>query len=110
MGQKHFVLLPPIASFGINEQELPAATYQAADPSSGDYRLEAKLDEPSRTVPTAVWDPDIPNENATKFSALLQPVRVTLDPGDMLYLPALWYHKVSQSCGPERICCAVNYW
>ena len=28
----------------------------------------------------------------------------------MLYLPALWYHKVSQSCSDEGICCAVNYW
>lgn len=28
----------------------------------------------------------------------------------MLYLPALWYHKVSQSCDEEGICCAINYW
>jgi len=28
----------------------------------------------------------------------------------MLYLPALWYHKVSQSCSDEGLCCAVNYW
>lgn len=28
----------------------------------------------------------------------------------MLYLPALWYHKVSQSCDGEGICCAINYW
>lgn len=37
-------------------------------------------------------------------------MRVTLNPGDMLYLPALWYHKVTQSCSPEGICVAVNYW
>jgi Cupin-like domain len=29
----------------------------------------------------------------------------------VLYLPALWYHKVSQTSDPvERFCLAVNYW
>jgi jumonji domain-containing protein 7 len=41
---------------------------------------------------------------------LSRPLRATLNQGDMLYLPALWYHKVSQSCSEEGICCAVNYW
>lgn len=44
------------------------------------------------------------------YSVYSKPLRVTLDEGDMLYLPALWYHKVSQSCNEEGICCAVNYW
>lgn len=35
---------------------------------------------------------------------------VTLDEGDMMYLPAMWYHKVSQSCGKEGFSCSVNYW
>lgn len=28
----------------------------------------------------------------------------------MLYLPALWYHKVAQSVDNEGVCVAVNYW
>lgn len=63
------------------------------------------------------------------MSSLSRAMRVTLRPGDMLYLPSLWYagneplftvacelteerryHKVSQTCGPEGICVAVNYW
>ena len=28
----------------------------------------------------------------------------------MLYLPSMWYHKVSQTAGDEGFVCAVNYW
>ena len=45
----------------------------------------------------------------TEFSHLAQPIRVKLDPGDMLYLPSLWYHKVSQHNDGEGICCSINY-
>lgn len=41
-------------------------------------------------VPFAIWDPDKPEENATKYSKLAEPMRVTLEEGDMLYLPAMW--------------------
>ena len=57
-------------------------------------------------IPVAIWDPDIPGQRATKYSALSCPLRVTLDPGDMLYLPSTWYHKVTQTCGPEG--CVVH--
>ena len=42
------------------------------------------------TVPFAIWDPDKPEENATRYSKLAEPMRVTLEEGDMLYLPAMW--------------------
>lgn len=28
----------------------------------------------------------------------------------VLYLPAMWYHKVAQEAGDEGLCVAVNYW
>jgi len=108
-----------VESSCVNEQTLPAATYtpvQANSPSEeredevNDLYLEAKLDDPPATIPFAVWDPDMPSRHPTPFSPLSRPLRATLNQGDMLYLPALWYHKVSQSCSEEGICCAVNYW
>ncbi|KAF2648796.1 Clavaminate synthase-like protein [Lophiostoma macrostomum CBS 122681] len=177
LGQKHFVLLPPVESACVNEQAVLSATYKprsgsglrrgdsgpaststpTPNPDSdsaslevgarngkeevqaeGEYRLSASdliphIDTPRTYTPFATWDPDsssspypssspntspspssFPSPNMsshpTKFSNLSRPLRVTLNPSDMLYLPALWYHKVSQSCSDEGICCAVNYW
>jgi jumonji domain-containing protein 7 len=113
LGRKHFVLLPPVESACVNERGVLAATYQLRDGAGEEVKkqdLSISVDEPEEYVPFATWDPDQPDENATVYSQYSRPLRVTLDEGDMLYLPALWYHKVSQSCNDEGICCAVNYW
>jgi jumonji domain-containing protein 7 len=72
--------------------------------------MKVEIDEPVQYVPFATWDPDEPEINATAYSKYSRPMRVTLEEGDMLYLPALWYHKVGQSCNAEGVCVAVNYW
>lgn len=109
-GQKHFVLMPPHCYPCVNEKPLRPGTYVR---DQQDRQLHLVMDggeSEDVSVPFAVWDPDQPDENATPYSRLAEPVRVTLREGDMLYLPALWYHKVSQSCSEEGICVAVNYW
>lgn len=117
LGRKHFVLLPPVEAACVNERSVLAATYAPQPPARTDCtqalttnELCVRIDEPVEYVPFATWDPDVPDQNATPYSRLSQPLRVTLEEGDMLYLPALWYHKVSQSCSEEGLCCAVNYW
>jgi jumonji domain-containing protein 7 len=86
LGRKHFVLLPPLCQPCVNEQDLRPASYIRRRGGSG---LELELED-GESVPFAVWDPDMPEKNATPYSRLARPVRVTLNPGDMLYLPALW--------------------
>jgi jumonji domain-containing protein 7 len=84
IGQKHFVLLPPLDYACVNEQKLPPASYSRR----GDGALEI-VKEDGDDVPFATWDPDRLG-NETAYSELAEPMRVTLMPGDMLYLPALW--------------------
>jgi len=59
-------------------------------PHSEGNTLTIKPDEDAEPVPFATWDPDKAGENGTPFSYLSKPMRVDLEPGDMLYLPALW--------------------
>lgn len=68
----------------MNEQELPPASYRRGE----DGGLEV-VKEDAQKVPFATWDPDREG-NETEYSKFAKPVRVTLMPGDMLYLPALW--------------------
>lgn len=90
-GQKHFVLLPPHCHPCVNEKLLRPGTYAR---NERDGRLDLVMDgsesDESDAVPFATWDPDQPGENATPYSKLVEPMRVTLQQGDMLYLPAMW--------------------
>ncbi|KAK6409469.1 hypothetical protein LTR95_018312, partial [Oleoguttula sp. CCFEE 5521] len=108
IGQKHFVLLPPVEVACVNEQPVTRARY-VPHLGMGD-ELVIQADEAAEAVPTPTWDPDEPNVRTAAYSTLSRPLRVTLNAGDMFYLPAMWYHKVSQSNGPEGFAVAVNYW
>jgi peptidyl-lysine (3S)-dioxygenase / protease len=113
LGQKHFVLLPPIEAPCINEQNLQPTTYACIDlerpGEQASYQIRPD-EQDSPDVPFATWDPDLPQNRQTRYSHLSEPMRITLNPGDMMYLPALWYHKVSQSNSSEGLSCSVNYW
>lgn len=67
--------------------------------------LQAKLDDPTVQTP---WVADDIADPA--LAAHLQPFTVTLNRGDVFYLPALWWHRVAQKGDGEGSTIAVNYW
>lgn len=62
---------------------------------------------PSPTVSWIDFDPDSPDAVASYPPfAMAHPLRCRVRAGEMLYIPALWYHRVTQS----TVTIAVNYW
>lgn len=82
VGQKHFVLVPPVACAVVDERELWPASYVRGVEGGFEIRREGVGEK----VPVAMWDPDV----GSGHERFVKPVRVTLRQGDMLYLPALW--------------------
>jgi jumonji domain-containing protein 7 len=105
-GRKHFVLLAPVEMPCVNEAPIPFARYH---PTPANV-LEPRMYQDRQPVPVALWDPDRPGIRASRLSDSARPLRISLDEGDMMYLPALWYHKVSQTSGQEGFSCSVNFW
>lgn len=126
-GGKRFLLYPPedIAFLGQDEfasaRYAPASGSDAAELTAIDENAPSRLhtegesaraDEDSEAKVTWLRAPWPPHPAAT-------PVQVTLGEGELLYLPALWWHTVRQidsapiaeaeGDGPPR-CLSVNWW
>eukprot|EP00913_Durusdinium_trenchii_P000414 g379.t2 len=89
-------------------EEVPAASYVRND--SG--QLEVVLDNPEDFVPWIPFDvADVYGDgdgryaDYGRFGAALA-VEVSVEAGELLYLPAMWYHRVAQ----RGVTIAVNYW
>ncbi|CAK9071393.1 unnamed protein product [Durusdinium trenchii] len=107
-GTKLFTLLPPASAPFLHEEEVPAASYVRND--SG--QLEVVLDNPEDFVPWIPFDvADVYGDgdgryaDYGRFGAALA-VEVSVEAGELLYLPAMWYHRVAQ----RGVTIAVNYW
>ncbi|XP_014668771.1 PREDICTED: jmjC domain-containing protein 7-like isoform X2 [Priapulus caudatus] len=102
-GSKTFTLIPPT-----DRPFIPYKNYQPAeyheDSATGKWEVVTKhgLDQ----VPWIPVDPLNPDVERFPQYADANVVTVTVNAGEMLYLPSLWFHHVMQSHG----CIAVNYW
>lgn len=103
-----------LLSFSLTiERRYPHAQYHL-DPAKN--KLSIKLVDPPITIPWIPVDPAAFNYDTFPRSQCARPMVVTLEAGDTLYLPALWFHRVAQDVGPspDRIgvpmAIAVNHW
>lgn len=70
--------------------------------------INLKTDEDFVIVPD---DGEVPwfdhDQNNMNQNSYLKPLKVSLEPGELLYLPSLWFHKVEQD-SPITVAC--NFW
>ncbi|CAN8277885.1 unnamed protein product [Cochlearia groenlandica] len=113
-GEKHFLLLPPTDVHRLYLRPFPVANY-SYHRDTETFKLE--LEEPRRQVPWCSVDPypSLEEEASERLKYPLffngpKPFRCTVKPGEILYLPSMWFHHVSQTPGDNGYAVAVNYW
>ncbi|XP_063369865.1 bifunctional peptidase and (3S)-lysyl hydroxylase Jmjd7 [Cydia amplana] len=73
---------------------------------SGGWEIVPVKDEDETGLPWICVDPKQPDYKKYPQFKKAHKYSVSLEKGDCLYLPSLWFHHVTQSHG----CIAVNYW
>eukprot|EP01038_Epipyxis_sp_PR26KG_P014938 gene14938-20094_t len=122
-GEKTFTLLPPSDMIHLHEDVYPTCKYLIKDHqlinnndnnkhNNNNKILKSDLmltthDCPSSTISWIPLDPDDPDV-LKKYPDFVNchPIHCKLKQGDILYIPAMWYHRVSQT----KLTIAVNYW
>lgn len=120
-GTKQFTLLPPtegwclrgmsffgcyegadrLTSATMAERTYPHATYSRISP---DAQLTLVPSPPS--TPPVRWSSILDPTDPSTMAPEAHPIHITVQAGEMLYLPAGWWHYVRQS----DFTIAVNYW
>lgn len=113
-GHKHFLLLPPTDVHRMYIRQYPAAHYSYSR-DVGRFTLE--LEEPVRYVPWCSVNPYPSSETResemAKFPLYFngpKPFECTVNAGEILYLPSMWFHHVRQSPDDNGYTIALNYW
>ncbi|GAA5844672.1 hypothetical protein JCM5353_001495, partial [Sporobolomyces roseus] len=114
-GSKEFVLLPPSEAYCLHERLYSHASWSFS-PSMSSFTLVPS--SPPLTLPWIPIDPLSPDLSKHPRYSLARPMKVKLNKGDMLYLPAMWFHHVSQTpdyFNPQKkegtkAAIAVNWW
>jgi peptidyl-lysine (3S)-dioxygenase / protease len=126
-GEKIFTLYPPTDIQFFGETIYPTKRYQYSKQHQGHpnehehhennnpINIRIKKSDlisttdgcPSATLPWIGIDPLSPKALEQLPSLrYTSPIHVTVHAGEVLYIPAMWYHRVTQSCPTI----AINYW
>mmetsp|Transcript_34506 Transcript_34506/g.83456 ORF Transcript_34506/g.83456 Transcript_34506/m.83456 type:complete len:355 (-) Transcript_34506:57-1121(-) len=123
-GTKKFTLLPPTDGPYLQEQPFPCKRYKMTEANqigrdnvdvawSLEDVMQSNESKRVQMVPWIPVDPDDPERISKNAKCLLgsrpeklSPVRCEVRKGEVLYLPALWFHQVGQI----GLTIAVNFW
>lgn len=100
-GHKDIILFPPTDLPWLRHKSCHPAKYSLN--TEGQFRID---DCDGEKVPWIEVDPLNPDLSAHPEYGNASPIKLRLEAGDVLYLPSLWFHHLSQSQG----CVAVNFW
>ncbi|KAL9186294.1 hypothetical protein ACHAXT_005532 [Thalassiosira profunda] len=111
-GQKEFILCPPADVIFLHEGEFSSCTFRPVrDSAASSFSWGVVSDGAEER--TKWIEPDIAKHMKdagyrSEFPLLpkAHPTKVLVSAGSILYIPALWYHRVTQTC--ETV--GVNYW
>ena len=117
-GEKVFTLCPPADAPFLYEQEYGSGRFHwNKEQQTWNVQLldEEQCDsvESGGTPPRAHWiAADVTRKDHAEYLHLFpllrftHPIKVKVKEGELLYIPALWFHRVTQTC--ETV--GVNYW
>eukprot|EP00981_Chlorochromonas_danica_P009457 scaffold2708_cov158-Ochromonas_danica.AAC.5 len=114
-GAKTFTLFPPTDIAFLPTETFLTARYVAerVEPALADGTSDYELSLTTEGCPEErlEWIPIDPNDREDCIVRYpryryARPLQCTVYPGEVLYLPAMWYHRVSQTMKTV----AVNYW
>lgn len=120
-GSKTFTLYPPVEELCLYTQSCRHAQWQY---SEYDQEFTTRITEPPQHLPWVMVDPLEERQALLGRFPLYQharPVTITVQAGELLYLPSSWYHHVQQSQGQwsgdsgsgkdtTSPCIAINWW
>lgn len=114
-GSKTFTLYAPVDELALCSEQVRTGRY-VYNSDTNDF--STKLDHPITTIPWIPIDPLLPyDELLSKYPMYryARPQRITVQEGQILYLPCGFFHHVEQDCGTWEDgsvapCIAVNYW
>lgn len=109
-GEKVFHLCPPSDILWMHQTAFPTAAYRMECTSTGaahwSVALEKEADGTPRMTSWIPFDMSAPDLQTYPLATHLHVQEVRVRPGEVLYLPALWFHRVTQTCPTI----AVNAW
>jgi jumonji domain-containing protein 7 len=110
-GEKVFTICPPADAAFFYEQEFESGRFQSSADNGEEWkiRLDVQDGSPStvRWIAADVTAKEDPKQ-LQEFPLLkyTHPIEVHVRAGELLYLPSLWFHRVTQTC--ETV--GINYW